>query len=136
MLRARIREFFETETQQLSEEILAIVRASLEARHSVVHSIWTPAPMQRQFEVGTLQEVQSQQELDDLILNRGASLRWTTFHPKTGLPGPQTSEEIKEIRVRLEEAMHWLTALRFRLASALYVGKPSGAREVLDSRDL
>jgi len=38
--------------------------------------------------------------------------------------------ELRGIRGNLEYA-HRLTQLRFRLASGLYVGKPSGARRVI-----
>jgi hypothetical protein len=43
---------------------------------------------------------------------------------------------LRKIRIELEEAQEWLTSLRFTLASALFVGKPPGAREVKNPRDM
>jgi hypothetical protein len=52
-------------------------------------------------------------------------------HPRTGAPGPRSLAELCSLRGDLERALARLTELRFRLASALYVGKPSGARRVI-----
>jgi hypothetical protein len=68
---------------------LAIVRERLEARHSVMHSIWTLEDRQRLFEAGALQSLQSQEELDELVRECGASAKWRTLHPKENAPGPR-----------------------------------------------
>lgn len=57
---------------------------------------------------------------------------WRTVHPRTGGPGPASVAELRGIRRELEHAKDSLTNLRFRLASALYAGKPPGARRVVD----
>jgi hypothetical protein len=135
-LEARIAEYFESETQALVDEIMSIVRASLMARNSVVHSIWRLEDKQRHVEVGTLDAVRSEVELNQVIRERGAQMKWQTLDPKTSAAGPSTVEEISKVRIGLEQAEEWLTALRFRLPSALFVGKPAGARRVMDPKDM
>ncbi len=57
------------------------------------------------------------------------------MHPRTGGPGPASVAELRGIRRELEQANDGLTELRYRLASALYAGKPSGARRVVNPDD-
>ncbi|ADL45974.1 hypothetical protein Micau_2433 [Micromonospora aurantiaca ATCC 27029] len=133
---ARVGEFFEGELRDYAEGVLATVRERLEARHSVMHSIWTPDDRQRLFDAKALQALGSQEDLDDLIRQRGETAAWRTLHPKANAPGPQTLEELERIRIELEEGQDMLTALRFTLAGALFAGKPAGARRVLNPRDL
>jgi hypothetical protein len=57
---------------------------------------------------------------------------WRTVHPRTAKPGPASVAELRGIRRELKDAKDSLTDLPFRLASALYIGKPSGARQVVD----
>lgn len=66
-----------------------------------------------------------------LVRGDGDSEGWSSVHPRTGGPGPASVAELRGIRRELEEAKESLTELRFRLASALYAGKPLGARQVV-----
>ena len=54
-LRTRIAEFFESETQELCDHILSVVRSSIYARNAVVHSVWTPEDRQGHFAPGALE---------------------------------------------------------------------------------
>jgi hypothetical protein len=132
MLEISISEFFEAELEQRSLRGLSLVRDCIEARHSIMHSIWSPEDRDALVSVSALNALASQQELNDLIRQRGISAEWRIFHPKTGSVGPKTIGELVAVRRDLEEAADWLEHLRFALASALFVGKPAGARKVLD----
>lgn len=57
---------------------------------------------------------------------------WQTLHPRSGTPGPASMVELRDIRRALENAQGRLEELRFELASALYCGRPTGARRVLN----
>jgi hypothetical protein len=123
---------FEGDLHSWARSNLTQVQKMIEARHSVAHSIWTPSQESELFSVQLLVGIESQQQIDELLLKRGASAVWTTLHPKKGGPGPQTLVELETVRANLEAAAEWLEQLRFTLASALFAGKPPGARRVLD----
>jgi len=53
-------------------------------------------------------------------------------HPKTHGAGPQSLTELRPIRADLERAQEDLQSLRFKLASALFLGMPPGTRQVLE----
>ncbi|NMO57526.1 hypothetical protein HH310_40965 [Actinoplanes sp. TBRC 11911] len=129
-------EFFEGEMHEYANRVLDAVRGILDSRHSVMHSIWSTEDRKTLLSAEALRTIRSQEELDTLIRERGAAAQWRTFHPKAQAPGPQTLEELGQIRRELEEARGGLTTLRFTLASALFAGKPPGARRVVSPQDL
>jgi hypothetical protein len=133
-LKVRLAKLFEGPLLESSTENLEELHRRIEVRHAVTHSIWTPDDRSDLFSVEQLLGIRSQEELDSLMAERGKSADWKTLHPKTGVPGPQTLNELEKARVDLEEAAEWLKQLRFILASALFAGKPPGARQVLDPR--
>jgi hypothetical protein len=134
ILKRRLVELFEGELLERATMILEEVHKRIEVRHQVSHSIWNPDDRSDRFSVELLAGIHSQEEVDRLLSERGASAEWETFHPKTGGPGPQTLNDLKKARADLEDAAQWLEGLRFTLASALFAGKPTGARQVLDPR--
>jgi len=133
-LKRRLVELFEGELLGRATTGLEEVRKRIEVRHQVSHSIWNPDDRSDRFSAELLARIRSQEELDRLLSERGTSAEWQTFHPKTGDPGPQTLSDLKKARADLEEAARWLERLRFTLASALFAGEPTGARQVLDPR--
>jgi hypothetical protein len=135
-LQHRTHEFFENELLEHTEGVLNLVQDRLENRHLVMHSIWTPEDRETFLSAEALETVQSQEDLDKLIRERGAAAKWRAFSPRGDGPGPETVEELTTIRRELEDAQDWLMNLRFRLASALFAGKPAGARKVLNPKDL
>lgn len=135
-LKSEVERRFEGDLLQSVGKGLEEVRRRIELRHTVVHSIWTPGDSSDRISVELLRKLRNQEEVDKLLLERGASADWTAIHPKTGSPSPQTLEQLEQVRSDLEDAANWLDRLRFTLASALFAGTPSGAREVLDPRSL
>lgn len=129
-------EYFKDELLDHTHAVLELVRKRLDNRHLVMHSIWAPEDRQTFLSAETLQSVESQDDLDRIIQERGASAAWRTFSPRLEGPGPQTVNELRTVRWELEDARDWLTNLRFRLASALFAGKPPGARQVLNPREM
>ncbi|MEV6799665.1 hypothetical protein AB0M91_15135 [Micromonospora rifamycinica] len=130
----RVREFFEGPLLEWTLVNLEEVKARIEARHAVAHSIWTVGDRSEMISVEILVNLRSQEELDQLLIERGELAEWKTLHPRKNAPGPQSVEELQKIRTGLEGAADWLERLRFTLASALFAGKPEGARKVLDPR--
>lgn len=135
VLKSRLAELFQGQLLEWANSNLEEVRKIVEVRHAVAHSIWTPGERDELLSVELLLGIRSQGEIDRLLLERGASAAWTTLHPKIGAPGLQTMDELQKARKDLEDAAHWLEALRFTLASALFAGKPEGARRVLNPKD-
>jgi hypothetical protein len=107
------------------------VRQYLEQRHTVVHSIWDPDMRDASFKVEVLSSLESQEQLDELLRQRGSEARWNTHHPRTSAPGPQDISELVQIRMNLETSKYFLDKLRYVLASALFAGSPAGAKRVL-----
>ncbi len=134
ILEHRLVELFEGSLFEWTTTNLQEVLKRIEVRHQVSHSIWNPADHSDRFSVELLAGIRSQEEVDNLLFERGVSAEWETLHPKTGGPGPQTLNDLKKARVDLEDAARWLEGLRFTLASALFAGEPTGARQVLDPR--
>jgi hypothetical protein len=128
----RLRELFEDDLPGWAEANLAEVERRLGTRHAVAHSIWTADDRSELVNVHLLTSLQSQEEVDKLLFERCVAAEWRTLHPKTGGPGPQTTDELEKVRLELEEAAAWLEGARFTLASALFAGKPKGARRVLN----
>ena len=128
----KLDELFAGDLYNWAKSGMTQVQQFIEGRHSVAHSLWTPSWDSELFSVQVLAGIRSQQEIDNLLLERGASAAWTTLHPKKSAPGPQTLAELEEVRTNLEAAADWLEQLRFTLASALFAGMPPGARQMLD----
>jgi len=57
-----------------------------EKRHACLHSLWMPEPRDTSFKVGILAGLESQDELDDLVRERGRSAKYTTLHPRSAVP--------------------------------------------------
>jgi hypothetical protein len=133
-LKLRLAKLFESRLLEWSTENLEEVRRRIEIRHVVTHSIWTLDDLRDLIGVERLVGIRSQEELDSLLAERGVSANWKALHPKTGVHGPQTLNDLEKARKDLEEAAEWLKRVRFTLASALFAGKPPGARQVLDPR--
>ncbi|MEU0553809.1 hypothetical protein [Dactylosporangium sp. NPDC006015] len=131
-LRRRTEELFEGQLLSWALANINEVQKRIEARHAVAHSIWTPADRSEFVSVQLLAEIGGQDELDRLLAERGSMAEWKTHHPKANGPGLQSMHELEKARVDLEDAATWLEGLRFTLASALFAGKPPGARNVLD----
>ena len=102
-----------------------------EKRHACLHSLWMPEPRDTSFKVGILAGLDSQDELDELVRERGKSAKYTTLHPRSGGSGPQEIAELDQIRADLEDSKNTLERLRFVLASALFAGSPAGAKKVI-----
>ncbi|WP_433128586.1 hypothetical protein ACQPWW_02180 [Micromonospora sp. CA-240977] len=133
-LERRVTELFGGPLLEWTLANLEEVKARIEARHAVAHSIWSVADRSESISVQLLANLRSQEELDQLLAERGELAEWKTLHPRKNAPGPQTLEELQKIRIGLEDVADWLEQLRFTLASALFAGKPEGARKVLDPR--
>jgi hypothetical protein len=118
----------------LLDAALAAVNCAVERqdqRHLVLRSLWTPEPPDTVFKVGILAGLGSQDGLDELVQSRGRAATYATLHPRGGGPGPQEIAELDQIRADLEDSKNTLEQLRFVLASALFSGSPTGAKEVL-----
>jgi hypothetical protein len=120
-LKRRLGELFEGPLLEWAIKNLEEVRKRIEVRHAVSHSIWTPGDQSELLSVELLVGIRNQEEMDRLLLERGAAADWKALHPKANAPGPQTLNELKEARVDLEDAAEWLQSLRFTLASALFL---------------
>ncbi len=117
----------------LDTALTAIDRAAerQQKRHACLHSLWMPEPRDTSFKVGILAGLESQDELDELVRERGRTAKYTTLHPRSGGPGPQEIAELDQIRADLEDSKNTLERLRFVLASALFAGSPAGAKKIL-----
>jgi hypothetical protein len=119
----------------LSSNALAVVDsayAALERRHAVAHTIWTLPGREAAISVDALSQAMTAEERDVLMRRDVPSENWTTLHPKTQGPGPTLLEELEQVRVGLEDAALTLRNEAFTLASALFAGKPRGAKHVLN----
>lgn len=131
----RLKELFEEELLEHARDTVQAAYTALDHRHVAMHSVWTltgadamtPVPDL----VAALESPDPDAALAALVGRDLDSEGWRTVHPRTGAPGPGSLAELRGIRGDLEHAQDRLTQLRFRLASALYVGKPSGARRVI-----
>jgi hypothetical protein len=131
----RLEELFEEELLEHARDTVQAAYRALDHRHVAMHSVWTltgsdamtPAPDL----VAALESPDPDAALAALVGRDLDSEGWRMVHPRTGAPGPRSLAELCSLRGDLERALARLTELRFRLASALYVGKPSGARRVI-----
>jgi hypothetical protein len=132
----RMEELFEGPLLATARGIVEDAYAALERRHAVMHTVWsldgpdamTPVPAL----VAALESQDPDAALAELVGGDVDSPSWRTVHPKSGGPGPASVVELRDIRRALEIAQQSLESLRFTLASALYCGKPAGAKRVVN----
>ncbi len=131
----RVNELFERQLLEHARAVVQTAYAALDHRHVAMHSVWTltgPDAITPAVEViSALESSDPDEALAALVGCDVDSEGWSSVHPRTGAPGPASVAELRSIRRELEQAKESLTELRFRLASALYAGKPSGARQVV-----
>ena len=131
----RIKELFEGQLLEHAHFVVQTAYAALDHRHVAMHSVWTltgPGAMTPAVDlIAALENSAPDAALAALVGCDVDSEGWSIVHPRTGGPGPASVAELRGIRHELEKAKESLTELRFRLASALYIGKPPGAREVV-----
>ena len=135
----RAEELFEGQLLEQARDVVRTAYSALDQRHVAMHSVWTltgpdaltPVPDL----VAALEGPDPDAALAALVGRDVDSDGWRAVHPRTGGPGPDSVLQLRTIRRELEHAQDRLTDLRFRLASALYVGKPSGARRVIVDPD-
>jgi len=131
----RVKELFEGQLLEHAHAVVQTADAALDHRHVAMHSVWTltgPDAIAPAVEViSALESSDPDAALAALVGCDVDSEGWSSVHPRTGGPGPASVAELRGIRRELEQAKESLTELRFRLASALYAGKPLGARQVV-----
>ncbi len=131
----RMKELFEGQLLDHAHAVVQTAYAALDHRHVVMHSVWTligPDAITPAVEViDALESSDPDAALAALVGCDVDSEGWRSVHPRTGGPGPASVAELRGIRRELEQAKESLTELRFHLASALYAGKPPGARQVV-----
>lgn len=132
----RLDELFEGRLLEQARDVVLAAYAALDHRHVAMHSVWTltgPDAMTSVPDlVSALESVDPDAALAALAGRDVDSDGWRAVHPRTGEPGPDSVAELRVIRRELEHAQKHLEDLRFSLASALHVGKPSGARRIVD----
>ena len=132
----RVEELFEGELLENARAVVLAAYTALDHRHVAMHSVWTltgqDAVTPADDLVAAFESSNPDAALAALVGRDSDSEGWRAVHPRTGGPGPTSVAELRRIRRELEPANDSLTALRFRLASALYAGKPPGARRVVD----
>jgi hypothetical protein len=132
----RVEELFEGELLENAHAVVLAAYFALDHRHVAMHSVWTlmgqDAVTPADDLVTALESSTPDAALAALVGRDIDSDGWRAVHPRTGGPGPAPVAELCGIRRELEQANNSLTELRFRLASALYAGRPCGARRVID----
>jgi len=132
----RVDELFEGQLLEDAQAVVLAAYTALDHRHVAMHSVWTltggDAVTPADDLEAALESSDPDAALAALVGRDVDSEGWRTVHPRTGGPGPASVAELRRIRRELEHANDGLTELRFRLASALYAGKPLGARRVVD----
>lgn len=131
----RVNELFEGQLLEHAHAVVQTAYAALDHRHVAMHSVWTltgPDAITPAVEViSALESSDPDAALAALVGCDVDSEGWSSVHPRTDGPGPASVADLRGIRRELEQAKESLTELRFRLASALYAGKPRGARQVV-----
>lgn len=134
-LLGRVNELFEGELLKDARAVVKAAYVALDRRHVAMHSLWIltgPDAITPAVEViSALESSDPDSALTALVGRDVDSEGWSSVHPRTAGPGPASVAELRRIRGELEQAKESLTELRFRLASALYAGKPLGARQVV-----
>jgi hypothetical protein len=130
-VRKELERLFEGDLLEYAQAAVNAAARHLDRRHAVVHSFWEPHPHDTMFKVEVLASLKSQQELDELVRQRGITARYETRLPRGGGSGPQEIAELEQIRADLEASKYNLDRLRYALASALFAGSPAGAKTVL-----
>ena len=133
---SRTEEFFEGQLLIESQTLIRAAYAALKHRHKVMHTVWTLTGPDAFTPVNTLLHALGSPDPDaDLAELSGRDIDsdgWRTLHPRSGGPGLDSLTELRSVRRDLEQAQGHLMKLRDTLASALYFGRPAGARRVLD----
>jgi hypothetical protein len=132
----RVDKLFEGELLENAHAVVLAAHSALDHRHVAMHSVWTltgqDAVTPVDDLVAALESSDPDAALAALVGRDIPSYGWCAVHPRTGGPGPASVAELRGIRSELEQANSSLIELRFRLASALYAGRPRGARRVFD----
>lgn len=135
----RVRELFEEQLLEQAHDVVRAAYSALDQRHVAMHSVWTltgPDAMTSVPDlVAALGSPDPDAALAALVGRDVDSDDWRAVQPRTGGPGPNSVVQLRSIRRELEHAQDSLFELRLRLASALYVGKPTGARRVVVDPD-
>lgn len=121
--------------EPLLSNALAIIDsayAAIQQRHAVAHTVWTLEGRAAAVSVDELSRATTPEELDALMRRDVPSEGWRTLHPKAQGPAPTLTSEIGAIRARLEDSNLSLRVEAQTLASALFAGKPRGAKHILD----
>ena len=133
---ARVDELFTGDLLDSARTVIYGAYAALDRRHIVMHSIWTLSGPDAFTAVDDLMTALVAPEpaaaLEQLTGRDIDSSSWHAEHPRTGKPGPASVADLLVIRRELEAACSALSDLTASLASALYAGKPAGARRILD----
>lgn len=132
----RVKEFFEGQVLRDACTVVQDAYTALERRHAVMHTVWTltgpdamtPVPDL----VAALENSDPDAALSALTGRDVESEGWRAAHPRSTGLGPASLVELRGIRRELEVVQNRLEKLRFELASALYCGRPAGARRVLN----
>jgi hypothetical protein len=127
-----LRELFESDLLEGALQDLDAARQALNLRNAAAHTIWSLSGASAAIRVADLAEAESEEAMDQLLRRDVDSPAWETLHPKSETAGPKSLKELQRIRADIELAQEILQALRFKLASALFSGRPSGAKRVLE----
>jgi hypothetical protein len=130
---------FDGQMLEQARDVVQDAYSALDHRHVAMHSVWTLTGPDALTPVPDLVAALESPDPDAAVAALAGrdvdSDGWRAVHPRTGGPGPDSVAELLGVRRELEQAQDRLTELRFRLASALYVGKPPGARRVFADPD-
>lgn len=133
---SRVEELFGGELLQDAQTVVTGAYAALDRRHVAMRTVWTLTGQDAVTPVDDLVAALESPDPDSALaafVGRDVeSQGWRAVHPRTGGPGPASVATLSVIRRELEHATASLTELRSRLASALYAGRPVGARQVVD----
>jgi hypothetical protein len=127
-----LQELFEGDLLESALQDVGAARDALSYRHSAVHTIWSLSGVAAAISVEDLAEAESEEAMDQLLRRDVDSPAWETLYPRQPTAGHKSLEELQRIRANLELAQENLQALRFKLASALFSGRPPGAKRVLE----
>ena len=70
ILKSKIAELFEGQLLAWATENLDLVRAHIEARHAIAHSIWTPGDRSEFFSADIVAGIRNQEQIDKLLAER------------------------------------------------------------------
>jgi hypothetical protein len=133
-LRSRLNDLFEGPLMEAALRTVEAAATALNERGRVMHSVWDLRGAAGMISVSDLAEARSEEAMDRLLRRDVESPDWATHQPREQGPSAKSVHELEPIRARLETSQEGLQRLRFTLASALFAGKPAGARMLLDPR--